>query len=177
MNILRHILLLIIYCLLMIACENGVKRVEQKVEKDPTEKIKSQIVRVNQLQMQKENDEMDAYEKSHHLKFTRSSSGIRYFVYKHSEKGDSIKNNMQVSLDYELRLLDGTLCYSSKTEGKKQMVVGADEAESGLHRGLLFLKRGDKAIFLMPSVLAHGLLGDFNKIPPQMPIVFDVAVY
>lgn len=142
----------------------------------PEAKIKNQIVRVNQLELQKENDEMDAYERSHRLRFTRTQGGIRYLVYKHSNKGDSIKDKMLVSLDYDIRLLDGTLCYTSKTNGRKELIVGADEAESGLHRGLLFLKRGDKAVFLLPSVLAHGLLGDFNKIPPQMPIVMDIWV-
>lgn len=162
---------------LLFSCQTHSNKPQEKIVGDPTEKIKTQIIKVNQLELQKENDEMDAYEHSHQLHFKKSISGIRYIVYHHSLKGDSIKNNMRIDLDYEIKLLDGTLCYSSKIDGIKQLIVGADEAESGLHKGLLFLKRGDKAIFLMPSVLAHGLLGDFKKIPPQMPIVFDVRVY
>ena len=175
-SIFKQSAFLLVLPFIITSCQSAPKKKEQKNEVESNEKIKNQIVRVNQLELQKENDEMDAYERSHQINFLKSNSGIRYFVYKHSEKGDSIKNKMLVSLDFEIRLLDGTLCYSSKNEGRKEMIVGADEAESGLHKGLLFLKRGDKALFLLPSVLAHGLMGDYKKIPPQMPILFDVAV-
>jgi FKBP-type peptidyl-prolyl cis-trans isomerase FkpA len=139
--------------------------------------IKDQFIRANQQLMQKENDEMDYYAKSHKMPFYRTSSGIRYYVYKPSSKGDSIREDMTVSLDFEIKLLDGTLCYSSKTNGRKSIIVGHDDVESGIHKGLQYLKRGDKAILLIPSPLAHGLLGDFDKIPPQMPILCDVAIY
>lgn len=139
--------------------------------------IKDQFIRANQQLMQKENDEMDYYAKSHKMPFYRTSSGIRYYVYKPSAAGDSIRDDMEVSLDYEIKLLDGTLCYSSKTSGRKNIIVGHDDVESGIHKGLHYLKRGDKAILLIPSPLAHGLLGDFDKIPPQVPILCDVVIY
>lgn len=139
--------------------------------------IKEQFIKANQQLMQKENDEMDYYVKSHKMPFFRTASGIRYFVYHPSAKGDSIRDSMQVSIDFEIKLLDGTLCYSSKEEGRRTFMVGHEDLESGIHKGLQYLKRGDKAILLIPSPLAHGLLGDFKKIPPQMPIVCDVAVY
>jgi len=139
--------------------------------------VKDQFVKANQQLMQKENDEMDYYAKSHKLPFIRTGSGVRYYVYKPSEKGDSLKPGMQVTMDFELKLLDGTVCYNSKKDGLKTLVIAEEEAESGIHKGLQNLKRGDKAILLIPSPLAHGLLGDFKKIPPQMPIVYDVYVY
>jgi FKBP-type peptidyl-prolyl cis-trans isomerase FkpA len=140
-------------------------------------RIKDQFVKANQQLMQKENDEMDYYTKTHNMAFVKTASGIRYFVYKHSSKGDSIKDGMQITMNFNLKLLDGTECYSSKTEGQKTFVVGHENIESGIHKGVQYLKRGDKAVLLIPSVLAHGLLGDFDKIPPQMPIVYDVEVY
>lgn len=127
--------------------------------------------------MTKENDEMDYYAKSHNMPFIKTASGIRYFVYKPSAKGDSIREDMNVEVSFEIRLMDGTLCYSSKTGEKRKITIGHDQVESGIQKGLQYLKRGDKAILLIPSPLAHGLLGDFKKIPPQMPIVFDVVTY
>lgn len=153
---------------------------EQPAAQDPavTDKvIKEQFIRVNQKLMQKENDEMDYYAKSHNMPFQRTLSGIRYYVYKPSVAGDSIREDMSVMVDFEIRLLDGTLCYSSKNEGKRTITIGHDDVESGIHKGLQYLKRGDKAILLIPSPLAHGLLGDFKKIPPQMPIMCDVVIY
>lgn len=152
--------------------ENGPK------ENAATDKaIKEQFIRANQQLMQKENDEMDYYARGHKMPFFRTGSGIRYFVYKPSVSGDSLKDGMQVELEFEIRLFDGTLCYSSKEEGRKTVTIGHDDVESGIHKGLHYLKRGDKAILLIPSPLAHGLLGDFKKIPPQMPIIVDVTTY
>lgn len=170
---------LIFFCLLLNSCNNNETKqidVSPKTDQENNELIKNQFIKANQQLMQKENDEMDYYAKSHQLNFTRTGSGIRYFVYKPSIKGDSIKDNMQITLNFTLKLMDGTLCYSSKTEGSRTFFVGHEDIESGIHKGLKYLKRGDKAILLIPSPLAHGLLGDFNKIPPQMPIVYDVEV-
>ena len=170
---------LIFLCLLLNSCNNNDTKqinVSPKTDQENNELIKNQFIKANQQLMQKENDEMDYYAKSHQLNFTRTGSGIRYFVYKPSIKGDSIKDNMQITLNFTLKLMDGTLCYSSKTEGSRTFFVGHEDIESGIHKGLKYLKRGDKAILLIPSPLAHGLLGDFNKIPPQMPIVYDVEV-
>lgn len=139
--------------------------------------IKQQFIAANQQLMQKENDEMDYYAKSHKMAFVRTGSGIRYFVYEASAKGDSIKPDMVITMEYSVRLLDGTLCYSSEQEGRKTFKVGQEEIESGIHKGVQYLKRGDKALLLIPSPLAHGLLGDFKKIPPQMPILYEVKIY
>ncbi|MES2680485.1 MAG: FKBP-type peptidyl-prolyl cis-trans isomerase [Bacteroidota bacterium] len=173
----------IAFCLLMIiigACENKARQPETRAEKPDAEKdkmIREQFVRVNRQVAQKESDEMDYYAKTHQMPFIKTPSGIRYFVYKPSVKGDSVKKDMQITMNFQVKLLDGTECYSSATEGPKTFIVAHDDLESGIHRGVQYLKRGDKAVFLIPSVLAHGLLGDMNKIPPQMPIVYDVEIH
>ena len=143
----------------------------------PEKKIKDQFVTANNLLAKKEDDEMDQYARLHQIPFIKTPSGVRYFVFKPSEKGDSIIPGMQVSMDYTLQLLDGTVAYSSETEGRRSFVVGHDDIESGLHLGVQYLKRGDKALIMMPSALAHGLLGDRKKIPPHMPIIYKVKIY
>jgi len=180
MIILKHLFYAILFILLFIACKNDTPPHEKKDERSNTQKdkiIREQFVKANQQRTQKEIDEMDYYVKTHQMPFTKTTSGIRYFVYKPSSKGDSIKNGMQITINYQVKLLNGTECYSSAENGPKTFIVGQADLESGIHKGVLFLKRGDKAMFLIPSVLAHGLLGDMNKIPPQMPIVYDVEIY
>jgi FKBP-type peptidyl-prolyl cis-trans isomerase len=140
------------------------------------ERIKNQFMGANRQLLQKENDEMDYYGKTHHMNFTRTSSGVRYFVYSPSQKGDSIREKMMVSMEYTVSLLDGTTVYSSAEKGKRTFKVGEEDIESGLHKGIQYLKKGDKAVLLIPSPLAHGLLGDMNKIPPQMPIIYDIII-
>jgi FKBP-type peptidyl-prolyl cis-trans isomerase len=140
------------------------------------EKVKQQFVKANQQVVVKENDEMDYYQKSHQMDFNKTMSGIRYYVYKPSSKGDSIKNDDIITINYTISLLDGTECYSSKTEGAKEFKVGMQDVENGLHKAVLFLKSGDKALIMIPSHLAHGLLGDSKKIPPQSPIIYDLEI-
>lgn len=171
-------LLTLFLAFIFFSCETKQEK-EKKTDNtnhiDP-EAIKKQFIEANKLVVQKENDEMDYYERSHQMTCIKTNSGIRYFVYEPSQKGDSIKENSSVCFKYKISLLDGTLCYSSEKDGKKTIQVGHDDAESGLHKALLYLKKGDKAILLIPSHLAHGLLGDMKKIPPQMPIVYDIEL-
>ncbi|MGE0566734.1 MAG: FKBP-type peptidyl-prolyl cis-trans isomerase [Bacteroidia bacterium] len=143
---------------------------------DPTAGIKNQFVEANKRLLQKENDDIDYYIKSHNMPFISTSSGIRYFVYKEAEKGDSIKENMEITMSFKVFLLNGDEVYSSDKDGKKTFIVGYENLESGLHTGVQYLKKGDKALIIIPSHLAHGLLGDLKKIPPQMPIIYDVQI-
>lgn len=166
--------------LFITACKEPARQQQQKPQRSNAETdkiIREQFVRANQAQLQKENDEMDYYARTHKMPFLKTSSGIRYWVYSHSATGDSIKPGMVLTMNYQVKLLDGTECYSSLKDGPRTFEVGKDDIESGIHKGVQYVKRGDKAIFLIPSVLAHGLLGDFEKIPPQMPIVYDVEIH
>jgi FKBP-type peptidyl-prolyl cis-trans isomerase len=173
MNIKTQYLLAAIL-VLMQACTNPPKQ-EPKVIINK-EAIKKQFVEANKVLVKKENDDMDAYARNHQMKFINTDLGLRYFVYQPSAKGDSIRDGSEVTIEFTVSLLDGTECYSSKESGARKFVIGMEDIESGIHKGLKFLKKGDKAIILLPSHLAHGLLGDMNKIPPQMPIVYDIHI-
>ena len=96
---------LIFFCLLLNSCNNEPikKDVSPKTDQENNELIKNQFIKANQQLMQKENDEMDYYAKSHQLNFIRTGSGIRYFVYKPSIKGDSIKDNIKITLNFTLK--------------------------------------------------------------------------
>jgi FKBP-type peptidyl-prolyl cis-trans isomerase len=168
-------LFLIIPLSIFISCksDNGTTNSTSKVDKV---KINQQFIKVNQQIVTKENDEMDFYQKSHQLPFVKTNFGVRYYVYKPSITGDSIANGDVVTINYTLSLLDGTICYSSTTDGEKQFKVGMQDVEDGLHKAILKLKQGDKALLLIPSHLAHGLLGDSKKVPPQSPILYDIEI-
>lgn len=140
------------------------------------EELKKQFIKANQQLVQKESDEMDYYSKTHQMPFVKTTSGVRHYVYEHSAKGDSIKDGSEITMGFKVFLLDGTEVYSSNQLGKKTFIVGYENIESGIHKGVQYLKRGDKALLLIPSHLAHGLLGDSKKIPPQMPIVYDIQI-
>jgi FKBP-type peptidyl-prolyl cis-trans isomerase len=48
--------------------------------------------------------------------------------------------------------------------------------EAGLNEGLRLLKPGGEAIFIIPSFLAYGLLGDRKMIPSRAIIVYSIKV-
>jgi FKBP-type peptidyl-prolyl cis-trans isomerase len=167
------------FLFLAILAINGCVQTEEPPDNQKSinkEALKQQFIKANQQLVQKENDEMDYYAKSHQMPFKQTKSGIRYYVYKSSSKGDSIRDAMEISMHFKVFLMNGTEVYNSQQSGKKTFVVGQENIESGIHKGVQYLKKGDQALLLIPSHLAHGLLGDLKKIPPQMPIVYDVQI-
>ena len=58
----------------------------------------------------------------------------------------------------------------------QEFIVALDDVEAGLHEGIQKLAIGDKAIFILPAHLAHGVSGDQSAIPPQSPLVYDIEL-
>jgi FKBP-type peptidyl-prolyl cis-trans isomerase len=168
--------LVIVVLALLAGCTPSNKKNEKFVNYNK-QAIKAQFEKANKQVIQKENDDMDVYAANHQVNFIRTPSGVRYHVYKASARGDSIRDSSLVTIDFTVSLLDGTECYSSAKDGPKTFRVGYDNIESGVHKGIQYLKKGDKAILLIPSHLGHGLLGDMNKIPPQTPLVCDIQIH
>src|SRR5690349_14470542 len=98
----KYLSLLLLLCC---ACKPGEKK-QSETAPLPEKKIKDQFVTANNRLALKEKDDMDQYAVNHRLPFKETPSGVRYYVYKPSEKGDSIKPEMLVSMDYTLSLLD-----------------------------------------------------------------------
>jgi FKBP-type peptidyl-prolyl cis-trans isomerase len=76
----------------------------------------------------------------------------------------------------KINLLDGKICYKTDTLEVDQFLVDRSQVESGIQEGIKLMKEGEKAVFILPSNLAHGLLGDFEKIPPMSPIVVNLEL-
>jgi FKBP-type peptidyl-prolyl cis-trans isomerase len=104
-----------------------------------------------------------------------TGTGVRYMIY---EKGSGATANSKdvVLIDFDIKLLDGTLCYSSRQTGAEQFVVDYDNVESGLHEAIKYLHQGDKAIIIIPSHRAFGLAGDMDRIPPFSTVVYNISL-
>jgi FKBP-type peptidyl-prolyl cis-trans isomerase len=90
--------------------------------------------------------------------------------------GEKAQPGMTAAIKYRLSLLDGTICYDSDSLGLKTFRIGHGGVESGLEEGILLLREGDRATFIMPPHLAHGLPGDGNRIPARSIIMYDVEL-
>ncbi|UXP31138.1 FKBP-type peptidyl-prolyl cis-trans isomerase [Reichenbachiella agarivorans] len=84
-----------------------------------------------------------------------SSSGL-YFKTLEAGDGDTPDTYSQVTLNFKRRYLDGTLIQET-TAGKPLVVnMGSDQLVEGFHQGVMKMKKGEKALLIMPSDIAFG---------------------
>ncbi|SFE91040.1 FKBP-type peptidyl-prolyl cis-trans isomerase [Thermophagus xiamenensis] len=132
-------------------------------------------IKVNRKLVEKEQEKIKQYVEDNQLDMHATGTGLWYRI-DEPGTGDFIQKGQIVTLDYKIKLLDGTLCYDSEELGPKEFLVGRGGVESGLEEGILMLKNGGRALFIMPPHLAHGLIGDDEKIPSRAIIIYEVEV-
>ena len=139
------------------------------------EQLAEPLINANKKVVRNESILINSYIERHQLKMTETGTGLRYMIY---SKGDGAKaeQGKLATIKFKIFLLDGTLVYSSDAKGSEDFLIGQDQKESGLHEGIQYMHVGDKAKMILPPHLAHGLLGDENKIPSRAVIVYDVEL-
>lgn len=108
-------------------------------------------------------------------KTVKTGSGLRYYIYQQGN-GKQAESGMIAVVRYKINLLDGQLCYETEKDEVQDFEIDKSEIESGVQEGIKKMKVGDKAKLIIPSHLGHGLVGDFNKIPPLTTIVVDIEL-
>jgi FKBP-type peptidyl-prolyl cis-trans isomerase len=136
---------------------------------------KDQMADLNRYLIRKDRERIQNYIERKNLNMIESPTGLWYQIINEGE-GVILTDNVKVVLDYVCSLLDGTECYSSKTLGPKELILGRSSMESGMNEGLRMLKPGGEAIFIIPPFLAYGLPGDGKMIPPRAVIVYNVHI-
>ena len=170
MKIKKYILLILIWIFLY-SCRN--EPLEHKPNLETVQK--ENLIRINKYLVVKDADMIKGYLKRHNWVMQTSQTGLWYMIYERG-KGDSVAAGKVLTINYKVSLLDGTLCYSSDKLGPKKFRAGKGEVETGLDEGVRMLKVGDKARFILPPHLAHGLIGDEDQIPPRSVIVYDIEL-
>jgi FKBP-type peptidyl-prolyl cis-trans isomerase len=132
---------------------------------------------------------IEAYAKEKGLTLQKTENGL-YYVIEQEGTGDAVTPGTTMYVNYAGYLLDGTLFDTSFpdiakannvfNEGREYsplpVNVGMGQVIPGWDEGLLLLKNGAKAKFLIPSPLAYGEAGAGAMIPANSPLVFDVEV-
>lgn len=136
---------------------------------------KDTLVSINKTLVTMDDESIKAYSDRYKLGLEVNKSGLWYKIAEKG-KGAPVKKSKVVTISYTVSLLDGKVCYTSDSLGYKSFVVGQGGVENGLEIGILMLNEGSRAIFVMPPFLAHGLIGDENRIPPRSIIRYDVEV-
>ena len=168
----RIVPILLIIPIILFSCNNDTKK-PKSYEEILT--YKEPLVKVNQILVDKDSMEIASYCERHKYDLETSKTGL-WFKINHTGKGDSAKAGKVANINYKVWLLSGKLCYSSDSTGPKSFLIGQGGVETGLEIGILKMREGDKAKFILPPNLAHGLLGDEKRIPARSIIVYDVEL-
>jgi FKBP-type peptidyl-prolyl cis-trans isomerase len=165
-----RILFIIFISLSLVECND--KRGSVQISRRPG---KNEMADLNSYLVRKDRERIKNYVERKNLKMTESSTGLWYQILKEG-RGTTFTDNDKVVMEYEVSLLDGTKCYSSKDLGPKEVVIGKSTMEPGLNEGLRLLRPGSEAIFIIPPFLAYGLVGDRKMIPSRSVIVYNVII-
>ncbi len=163
---------ILLLLLLSVSCSSG----KRKETKHPHTRVTEEtLIRTNQYLVEKDEERIRQYIRRHGWHMQKTGTGLWYEIYLHGN-GPKVTQGKNVTIEYTVSLLDGTLCYSSDLSGPKTFTVGHGGVEPGLEQGIMMLRVGDKARFILPPLLAYGVPGDHNKIPPRSVIVYDLRV-
>jgi FKBP-type peptidyl-prolyl cis-trans isomerase len=168
-----NILLLVIFAFAYPSCKN---KEEKRMTRRDVSEAKKKFEKINKILVNEDRFLIEGYIKRYRLDgIKETGTGLYYLVWGNSE-GDSIRDGNVVEFSYKVTLLDGTLCYQSEPGKPKKFKVGVGGVESGLEQAVMIMKKGQKGKFILPPHLAHGLLGDVDKIPSRSIIVYDIEM-
>lgn len=173
-NILFQSLIMYFVFLLLISCKSK-EGDHVPPSSDGGEKKKETMMEINKYLVKKDSEIIESYVNRVGWDMTETESGLWYEIYD-AGAGKEAKTGMQATISYTVKLLDGTVCYEVSEENPKSFLIGQGGVESGLEEGILLLQEGDKARFIMPPHLAHGLIGDDDKIPSRATIIYDLTL-
>jgi FKBP-type peptidyl-prolyl cis-trans isomerase len=133
------------------------------------------LIETNKSRMKMEEQLIENYILRKGLHTQQTGTGLRYVIQKKGN-GELAKPEDMAEVKYKVSLLNGTLCYQTEGDETITFRVDRDQVESGLHEGIKLLNPGSKALFILPSHLAHGLTGDQDKIPPSSTVIYEIEL-
>lgn len=85
----------------------------------------------------------------------------------------------KVLVDYAAWLLDAgnTLYETSRNKEKFEFIIGNGEVIKGWELGVTTMKKGEVSLFIIQPQYAYGATGNPPKIPPEMPLMFEVELH
>lgn len=166
--------LLILSFFAFFSCKDEPK--PKNVQRYTKEQFQDSLVEVNKVLMGSEDNLINKFIERKKWPVISSGTGLRYMIYSEGKGQNLAKAGQFATISYSISLLNGKVCYESGLGDNKSFLIEADDVESGLHEGIKYMKVGDKAKMIIPSHLAHGLLGDMDKIPPRSTIIYDVTL-
>ena len=166
----RNILLFVILFSLL-ACEDEPKK--KSLPFEDAEDYETTMILSHQAFLKKEKEKIKSFIDSSGLSFQATGTGLRYHIYQ-TTSGDSILSKDFAYIAYTLTSIQGDTLYQSPKDKFQEFIVDYDNVESGLHEGIKKMRVGERAYFILPAHLAHGISGDNAAIPSQTTLLYNV---
>ena len=168
-----NVIILSLIFVLIAACS------DEPIRNQPSAKeIKEKLIEHNQKKVRTEDEIIDSYVDENYPKAQKTVTGLRYVIYPAANRSDLVPGKtQQVTIDYDIELLNGNVIYSTKKEGlPEKFRIEHEDAPAGLHEGLQIMHLGDSAVFILPSFLGYGFTGDQYTIGKNAILVYKVVL-
>jgi gliding motility-associated peptidyl-prolyl isomerase len=138
--------------------------------------MKGSVARNKNIIKQQQNQFKKIIAQDSTLKYTASSTGFWYAHLVSSENKVLPKRGDQVSFDYKIEALDGTVLYDEMELGTVHYLVDKEELLPALREAVKVLSVNEIATFLFPSYLCYGYQGDDEKVDINQPLRFTIKL-
>jgi FKBP-type peptidyl-prolyl cis-trans isomerase len=107
-------------------------------------------------------------------KMEQTGTGLQYYIYEGKKGKVKAKTGDKVEVAFEIKDLDGELYYKTTEMETRIFTFEKSDVETGIQELIKLMSVGSKTHAIVPSHLAHGLLGDNAKIPPLTCLWIDL---
>jgi len=140
---------------------------EQKIQMAKHQALMDSLKNREEVDIQK-------YITDNKIKVKPTESGLYYIELKKGTGPQPI-NGQSVKVHYKGTFLDGSVFDSSEGKEPIEFKLGDGNVIPGWEEGIMKMRAGGKAKFIIPSKLAYGENG-VGPIPPYSPLVFEVEL-
>jgi FKBP-type peptidyl-prolyl cis-trans isomerase len=108
----------------------------------------------------------------------KQASGLYYVPVTANPTGIQATAGKTISVLYTGRLMNGTVFDATSQRGNKpfDFLLGSGSVIKGWDEGIALMRKGEKAILLIPSALAYGPSSPSTTIPANSVLRFEVEV-
>jgi len=132
------------------------------------------LLQYNKACLQAETNEISQFIQ-HHPTYAACDEGWWIQVIKKGD-GPAIQPMQPITMLYSVERLDGSICYSSDTDGEKKIIVGKRQWLQGIDLLLPTLTIGSEVNVIFPSRMAYGFRGKDNCIGSYCPILCRIVI-
>jgi FKBP-type peptidyl-prolyl cis-trans isomerase FkpA len=168
-------------------------RIKELLPRAESEKKTQAMLEAREKMLQElkrsEPERIAAFLRENDLSAKFRKSGL-YYIETLAGKGSPITKGRSVTVHYVAKLADGKIIETSlREEAMKSgifdslfeytpftFVMGDSSTVTGWEEGISYMRKGGKAILVVPSALAYGEEGLEDIIPPYSPVIYEIEV-